>query len=482
MAKFQKDLYTEGEDQTPIDAFYSLLSSTGADRLLGSDLKRSYREIRLMCHIRLAKAIPGTVRFLQSVSAAVVVYCPLFCPDAKMAARVLGLPAVSLLTTTTPGSLFAMQFPGDEEWFASTAAEFSPHLEAVARLNSTYSFQPPLSVIEPVICIEVNYSEDANIVTTIESLADECPEYASRAYSQAGQHFTYVGPLLRAADSPENGQHFSPLLRVARCPSVWEAALKPWEDDDGGGGLAIQSEKLMTLIRSFKASGGRVAYVSLGTVIPGDHPSAGWDGRMPMIPEDQSGGDVTMGLSGREMCLAVWQSAFKELGAAAISAPSEGCEGEWLIVVSTGSKGAASICEGSIDVPGNVLALHHAPQVALLSMVGVDIFVTHGGQNSFMEAIAAGTPIVVCPAFGDQFVNAAKAESLGLGLQVPRAAEGQADLFTEQVADAIRQLLGSEMQYRKRALEVKAALAEAGGLEAAIGTVMALCKETSNTC
>ena len=37
---------------------------------------------------------------------------------------------------------------------------------------------------------------------------------------------------------------------------------------------------------------------------------------------------------------------------------------------------------------------------------GVAVFVTHGGQNSFMEALAQATPLVMCPTAGDQFDNA----------------------------------------------------------------------------
>ena len=54
------------------------------------------------------------------------------------------------------------------------------------------------------------------------------------------------------------------------------------------------------------------------------------------------------------------------------------------------------------------------PQVDLLRL-GVELFLTHGGQNSFMEALSQGCPLVVCPGFADQPVNAAKAEALGIG-------------------------------------------------------------------
>ena len=53
---------------------------------------------------------------------------------------------------------------------------------------------------------------------------------------------------------------------------------------------------------------------------------------------------------------------------------------------------------------------------------------THAGQNSFTEALSAGTPMVACPGFGDQLANAQRVERLGVGRQVPRpAAAGAAE-------------------------------------------------------
>ena len=48
------------------------------------------------------------------------------------------------------------------------------------------------------------------------------------------------------------------------------------------------------------------------------------------------------------------------------------------------------------------------------------MFVTHGGQNSFMESMFVGTPLVVCPGFADQPANGAKAQAMKVGLCVDR--------------------------------------------------------------
>merc|ERR1719384_2289251 len=69
--------------------------------------------------------------------------------------------------------------------------------------------------------------------------------------------------------------------------------------------------------------------------------------------------------------------------------------------------------------PANAICAPELPQVDLLK-AGVDLFLTHGGQNSFTEALSTSTPLVVCPGFADQPVNAQKAVDMGIGLKVDR--------------------------------------------------------------
>ncbi len=57
---------------------------------------------------------------------------------------------------------------------------------------------------------------------------------------------------------------------------------------------------------------------------------------------------------------------------------------------------------------------HSVPQVALLPKV--DVVVTHGGNNTVQECLAAGRPMVVLPFGGDQLVNAARVAQLGVGV------------------------------------------------------------------
>jgi MGT family glycosyltransferase len=65
---------------------------------------------------------------------------------------------------------------------------------------------------------------------------------------------------------------------------------------------------------------------------------------------------------------------------------------------------------------GNAEIFARVPQLAVLR--AVDVVVGHGGNNSTLETIAAGKPLVVVPFGGDQLENARRVEALGSGVAV----------------------------------------------------------------
>lgn len=64
-------------------------------------------------------------------------------------------------------------------------------------------------------------------------------------------------------------------------------------------------------------------------------------------------------------------------------------------------------------VPGNVVALPWVPQLEMLARS--DAFVSHGGMNSTMEALANAVPLVVVPQQAEQRITADRVAALGLG-------------------------------------------------------------------
>uniref|UniRef100_G3SLP0 UDP-glucuronosyltransferase n=2 Tax=Elephantidae TaxID=9780 RepID=G3SLP0_LOXAF len=71
-----------------------------------------------------------------------------------------------------------------------------------------------------------------------------------------------------------------------------------------------------------------------------------------------------------------------------------------------------------VQLAANVKIVDWLPQSDLLAHSSIRLFVTHGGQNSIMEAIQHGVPMVGIPLFGDQPENLLRVEAKNLGVSV----------------------------------------------------------------
>ena len=412
----------------------------GADKF-GSELF-----LRETTHMKAVYNVPGTVRWLQHVKAQSVVYDPILALDALVAARHLAIPAISILTTAGPGSLTG-SLCGDQSWFARTFESFKPHVDAVEHLNETFGLEPPLPAIEAFPYMNCYSPGPYNIVTTAEGLADPCSEEVTKALEDAGISFQYVGPLLGL----EGGRQAGPSIKASGAARESEASPN-------------DATSLIAEVRAAKARGARVVYASMGTVITSPAPKAGWTAS-PIMKD----GTGRKSLPGKELCQAAWKAIFDTFG----SESSAAFPSEWLVVLGIGHQPDA--LEG-MSVPANVICQSHVPQQDLLRE-GVDLFLTHGGQNSFMESMSCGTPVVVCPGFGDQPVNAARAQNLGVGLKVDRAAEGCGDQYRQEVVAALRRV-ATEASFRGRAQAVSESLSSLPGVPGAAKIIL----EASSTC
>jgi MGT family glycosyltransferase len=134
-------------------------------------------------------------------------------------------------------------------------------------------------------------------------------------------------------------------------------------------------------------------------------------------------------------------------------------EGKPLIYVSFGSLGAADVelykrmialfaklpyrflmnvgdfIDQYRNVPGNVHLEKWYPQPAVIPHV--DLFIHHGGNNSFNEALYFGKPAIIMPYCWDGLDNATRIQDTGFGAKLPRYAWSD-----EQFAGTIARLLG----------------------------------------
>ncbi|XP_061755647.1 UDP-glucuronosyltransferase 3A1-like [Nerophis ophidion] len=71
-----------------------------------------------------------------------------------------------------------------------------------------------------------------------------------------------------------------------------------------------------------------------------------------------------------------------------------------------------------LSKPSNVRLVDWLPLNDLLGHENMRLFITHGGQNSLLQAVYHAVPVLGIPLFGDQFDNMVRAEAKGLGLTI----------------------------------------------------------------
>jgi len=132
---------------------------------------------------------------------------------------------------------------------------------------------------------------------------------------------------------------------------------------------------------------------------------------------------------------------------------------------------------------GNTLACPSMPQVDIFSK-GIDLFITHGGQNSFVESTTLQTPMLVVPTVGDQIDNAEKAVQVGMGEKVGRPPPQRTDdqdikevatRYRQEVKDKILHMLDAANYPKyKEAVISESSKYRGGGVPEAVKILEAL--------
>ena len=134
---------------------------------------------------------------------------------------------------------------------------------------------------------------------------------------------------------------------------------------------------------------------------------------------------------------------------------------DWQVVQSIGNR----VKQEQLDpVPKNFIIAPHVPQLDVLTRANV--FVTHGGMNSVMEALSNSVPLVVVPQSGEQMLSAQRVEQLGTGVALhPR------DLAVSTLRQAVNQVT-QDASYRERARSIQQDIQRAGGYQAAVKDIV----------
>lgn len=451
---YEKELYTGREADAP-GALGSLQKELGLEKDTWWLVWQKIRDVQLELQI------PGVCRFLQELKPNAVVYCPIINREAAVAADLLRIPSVGLLTFAGPGARFASQMKMCQasgytlEEVDQQVRDFNPRNAAVQRLQAQYGLHFDEGLTMPFGLMDRIETSCFQLVTTTEGLQDPLPKGLREKYDVDGSRFAYIGPLIDEAGALRAGVH-----KQSRGEGHGQAV------------RSLASEGLIQAAVQARAAGRPIVLVSMGTVITGDLKGLGWESR-PCGANGQP-----RGVTGRELCQAAWGGVFDAFGTEVEDSAAP------LIIMAVGPQPDPL---GTLVVPTNVLCAPSFPQVELLK-IGVDVFLTHGGQNSFMEALAYATPLVVCPGFGDQVVNARKAVDLGVALQVDRPdpdAGGElmaTRSYRQEVCQALRQVFEGQSVFRAEAEPHAEALRSAGGVPRAVEMLLAVekCSETQS--
>ncbi|RKT85376.1 glycosyltransferase, MGT family [Saccharopolyspora antimicrobica] len=136
---------------------------------------------------------------------------------------------------------------------------------------------------------------------------------------------------------------------------------------------------------------------------------------------------------------------------------------DWHVVLSVGK----SVDPAELgEIPANFEVHQWIPQVRMLSQASA--FITHAGMGGTMEGLHHGVPLIAVPQAADQFMNAARIEELGLGVQLDGATA-----TPEQLRAALEKVTSDE-EIRNRLADVRREIKEAGGLARAVEIVEAL--------
>ncbi|MGV4335258.1 macrolide family glycosyltransferase [Bacillus subtilis] len=143
-------------------------------------------------------------------------------------------------------------------------------------------------------------------------------------------------------------------------------------------------------------------------------------------------------------------------------------DSSWQVIMSVGKTIDPESLE---DIPANFTIRQSVPQLEVLEKA--DLFISHGGMNSTMEAMNAGVPLVVIPQMYEQELTANRVDELGLGVYLPKE-----EVTVSSLQEAV-QAVSSDQELLSRVKNMQKDVKEAGGAERAAAEIEAFMKKSA---
>jgi len=134
------------------------------------------------------------------------------------------------------------------------------------------------------------------------------------------------------------------------------------------------------------------------------------------------------------------------------------------VVISTGN--SINIADFG-PLPHNVIMCPHVPQLDILQQA--EVFITHGGLNSIMEALYYEVPLVVVPQTREQRIFARRIEELELGIAI----ENKTAITAYILRKAVEQVISSKT-IRTNIQNMRNMILKSGGYTRATDAIMQL--------
>ncbi|RWR98361.1 UDP-glycosyltransferase 203A2-like protein, partial [Dinothrombium tinctorium] len=120
------------------------------------------------------------------------------------------------------------------------------------------------------------------------------------------------------------------------------------------------------------------------------------------------------------------------------------------------------------ELADNMWGQSFLPQLQVLPLV--DLVITHGGNNTFIESLYFGKPMIVMPLFGDQPENAQRAVDTKIGERFDPFTVEEGELL-----DAIDRLLNDE-EMAQRIQKISKHMRESKSSDAVVGRIEEVAK------
>eukprot|EP00928_Gymnodinium_smaydae_P042436 TRINITY_DN28572_c0_g1_i1.p1 TRINITY_DN28572_c0_g1~~TRINITY_DN28572_c0_g1_i1.p1 ORF type:complete len:631 (-),score=96.40 TRINITY_DN28572_c0_g1_i1:97-1989(-) len=421
---------------------------------------------RLLRHA--AVVAPWLAAALESLGDVdVVIYDP-FVVAARAAAAATKLPCVSCITWAGCGMPRVLQAasPGAEKRADEVGRLERELAEKIRPLNEEANAEIKAKLNIDVLAEGLHFrhfSPDLNLIFSVPEFEQIPLQRWQTAHSSTMAKLpktaVWVGP---AVELDEHGCLKQSSIRADGVLS----AVSPTASKclTGGFGSDPDAEFPMEQLRAAKANGSKVVLASPGTVVVSAY---AWDGD----GKGKAAGLAMQGAfeSGRVFAWSLWRALSKRF-------PEDSGV---IIVASVGKMTDALPPELQASLPANFCARSSVPQVDVLKIA--DVFFSHMGHGSLIEACVEQVPLIAVPYFSDQYTNSRAAARVGIGLYpgsthdagwADRAAEAAAKLLTDEVAKQRVKAAASKVIKRVQSL---------GGLKAAADRIESLVRRRAVT-